>query len=315
MKPATIVACLALFGAAIASEEGHGVAFCYRDAEGCGPSTSAWNAAACHEGQRQSPVDLPANLRTTGSTHLRLISAYKGSFFRMQNSGHSVAIDFVGESGQNEGPTSQTFSFPDPLNLNQRRDYKFASAHFHWGRNNTIGSEHTVGGKSTSLEAHFVHYLANYSTLGEAVASGDESALNVLGLFIDVSRVRSFFGRLTNMGSPSLAPIVKNLDKVVHASHDGGFVTVNQPLDFTNLILPGLSQQVYTYKGSLTTPGCNEQVNWFVLKNPATVPASDLEAFRSIIQDSNGDILNENHRPTLALNGRKVSLNSVTPTA
>jgi carbonic anhydrase len=247
-------------------------------------------------------------------TKLRLLNAYKGNFFRLQNSGHSVSVDFVGESGQNEGPTSKTFTFPDPLNLKQTREYKFASAHFHWGTNDKLGSEHCVGTKCSSAEVHFVHYSANFSSMADAVASGDESALNVLGVFIDASIVKNLIGKLSNTGHPSLAPIVKNLDSVHHASHDGGFVRVDQPIDFTPLIMNELIPQVYSYKGSLTTPGCNEQVNWFVMKAPAKVSSSDLQAFRTKLQDGNGAILNENHRPQLPLNGRKVSLITAIPT-
>ncbi len=49
------------------------------------------------------------------------------------------------------------------------------------------------------------------------------------------------------------APIVRNLNKVEIA--DSHFVTVNEPLDFSNCIAPGMNPQVYSYKGSLTTPG------------------------------------------------------------
>jgi carbonic anhydrase len=312
MKPATIVACLALFSFALAAEEEHHEAFCYSGS--CGPESHLWTQV-CHEGQRQTPVDIPANLKCSGiKTRLRLIGAYKGNSFRIQNSGHSVSVDFVGESGQNEGPAGKIFTFPDPLNMTQTRDYKFASAHFHWGKNNNVGSEHTVGGKSTAMEAHFVHYLASYPSLAEAVASGDENALNVLGLFIDVPK--NLFGSILSLGgNPSLAPIVNNLDQIHHASHDGGFVTVNRRLDFTSLLLAGGPlPQVYSYKGSLTTPGCNEQVNWFVLKTKATVPASQLNALRTKLMDGNGVVLNENHRPIMPLNGRKVLLHAAVPT-
>jgi len=309
MKSAIIVAGLALFCAVVAEE--HATAFCYRDADGCGPTTHAW-AEVCHSGERQSPINLPANLIPFGFTKLRLRNAYKGNFFRMSNSGHSVSVDFVGESGQNEGPTGSNFPFPDPLNPSVTRNYKFSSAHFHWGATDNVGSEHTVGSRSSAMEAHFVHYAAKYPTLADAVASGDESALNVLGVMINVSKMPSFVsGLMGNRGHPSLAPIVKNLDQVHHASHDGGFVTVNQTIDFTPLIMNGLLNQVYTYKGSLTTPGCNEQVNWFVLKNQAVATAGDLQAFRSKLQDSNGDILNENHRPVLPLKGRRVNFRNV----
>ncbi len=58
--------------------------------------------------------------------------------------------------------------------------------------------------------------------------------------------------------------------------------------------------------------GCNEQVNWFVMKNKATTSHLDLEAFRSELKDGEGEELMENHRPTQDLNGRVVYLSPVT---
>jgi carbonic anhydrase len=308
MKPIVIAACLALYVcSAIAAEDG--LAFCYKDEE-CGPSSSVW-PELCHEGERQSPIELPADLRPTGTTLLRLIEAYKGDFFRLQNSGHSVSVDFVGESGENEGPTAETFSFPDPLNLKEKREYKFASLHFHWGTSDVTGSEHCIGDVCSAMEAHFVHHLAKYANMSEATTSGDENALTVLGVFINKSVLLSIIPGLSH---PSLGPIVKNLNQVAHAAHDGGFTRVEEPIDFTQMIVTQFPVQAYSYKGSLTTPNCNEQVNWFVLKKPATVPEMDLAAFRTSLEDSTGEILDMNHRPVQPLNERRVVLNNAIPT-
>lgn len=61
----------------------------------------------------------------------------------------------------------------------------------------------------------------------------------------------------------------------------------------------------------MTTPGCNEQVNWFVMKYPATASHQDLQAFRTILKDSEGETLMQNHRPLQNQNGRTVRLSKV----
>jgi len=302
--------CLALcVNSAVGStigEHSAGSGFCYRDDEGCGPSTAEW-AELCHTGTRQSPVDLPPLDLNLGTLTLRL-NHYKGTSFRLQNNGHSLAFDFAGAS-KSSMDASETFPFPDPLSVNHLLNkgvinYKLGGGHFHWGTNDTSGSEHCVGTKCYAMELHLVHYMANYSSQAEAVASGNPNALTVLGIFID-----SRPGLLANFtGTAALAPIVKHLKEVEVANHDE-WTTINEPLDLTRLTAPLLvAPQVYSYKGSLTTPGCNEQVNWFVIKNPATISPADVQAFRSILKDSRSETLSENHRPVQKLNGRTIYL-------
>jgi carbonic anhydrase len=54
----------------------------------------------------------------------------------------------------------------------------------------------------------------------------------------------------------------------------------------------------YTYIGSLTAPPCTEDVRWFVLKNPMTVSAAQINAFAKLYPH---DV-----RPVQPLNGRAV---------
>lgn len=56
----------------------------------------------------------------------------------------------------------------------------------------------------------------------------------------------------------------------------------------------------YTFKGSLTTPPCSENVRWLVLKNPVTVSKDQTVSFRKIYP--------LNNRPVQPLNGRKIQL-------
>lgn len=62
-------------------------------------------------------------------------------------------------------------------------------------------------------------------------------------------------------------------------------------------LLPG-EQGYYNFAGSLTTPPCSEEVNWFVLKNPVEMSAAQLQRFAKIYK--------HNARPVQPLNGRTV---------
>ena len=70
----------------------------------------------------------------------------------------------------------------------------------------------------------------------------------------------------------------------------------NVTVDATQL-LPE-SRGYYTFKGSLTTPPCSEEVTWLVLKTPLKIADSEIAAF--------GKIYPMNARPTQPLNGRTI---------
>jgi carbonic anhydrase len=54
----------------------------------------------------------------------------------------------------------------------------------------------------------------------------------------------------------------------------------------------------YTFSGSRTTPPCSEDVTWFVLKEPTTVSAAEIEQFSLLYRND--------ARPTQPLYGRMV---------
>ena len=98
-----------------------------------------------------------------------------------------IERDGIAFRSQNSGP-HLVFT---PLPLNERlsvtggplRDkYVFEKFQFHWGMDDSYGSEHTVGGKSYAAEVHLVHWnVSKYDTFQEAVKQAD--GLTVLGVF------------------------------------------------------------------------------------------------------------------------------------
>ncbi len=66
-------------------------------------------------------------------------------------------------------------------------------------------------------------------------------------------------------------------------------------------ILPADTANYYHFSGSLTTPPCSENVQWYVLKQPAQASKEQITAFRKFYVD--------NFRPVQSLNDRKVESN------
>ena len=63
----------------------------------------------------------------------------------------------------------------------------------------------------------------------------------------------------------------------------------------------------YNYKGSLTTPPCDEDVEWLVIDDPQHISDRQLEEFK-LAWEKNPDFANGkgNNRFTVPLNGRKI---------
>lgn len=129
-------------------------------------------------------------------------------------------------------------------------------------------SEHTVGGRAYPGELHFVHQDA-----------GGRHA--VLGVFLQASRrggpADELLGEL---------PDVLDERRQVVAAYD------------LSLLIPR-DGAAYRYSGSLTTPDCEQGIDWFVFRRPIRVSPSVLETFR----EASGD----NARPLQLLNGRTIA--------
>jgi len=84
------------------------------------------------------------------------------------------------------------------------------------------------------------------------------------------------------------------LDDVVN--NVGASIKIN-PQD----LLPEDVASYYHYVGSLTTPPCSENVQWYLLKTPKTASKQQIEHFREFYVD--------NERPVQELHDRRVEVN------
>lgn len=78
-----------------------------------------------------------------------------------------------------------------------------------------------------------------------------------------------------------------------------GSLTLGQLLGDLN------TRDFFTYKGSLTTPECNEAVTWTVFADPLPISLADISKLW-ILQDSNGNLIRNNYRELQPRNNRPV---------
>ena len=140
--------------------------------------------------------------------------------------------------------------------------YHLKQFHFH------SPSEHTVDGKHMPLEMHMVH-------------QSDDGKLAVVALLFEEG------------------PANKNLQQIIdHMPAKPGESKhyTDVKIDLSVHVPPNMS--AFHYSGSLTTPPCNEQVEWLVLRNKFYLSKEQSTAFATH--------LNKNNRPVQELNGRLV---------
>jgi len=151
--------------------------------------------------------------------------------------------------------------------------------HFH------TKSEHTVNGAFYDMEMHLVH--ANDAYLNKE----DGGELAVIGVFIKEGEknklLADLFNDLPDEADGSQTP--EKVDVLIRNYYD---------------LLP-VNKQVYTYPGSLTTPGCDEIVNWFVVAEPIEMSAAQISVYRELYDNK------RTNRPVQPLNGRTVTLASL----
>ena len=129
-------------------------------------------------------------------------------------------------------------------------------------------SEHTVNGQHYAMEVHFVN-------------KHSDNDYAVLGVMITEGKSNDLFEKF--------------LDRFPKKE---GEYKADDLIELMTL-LPG-NKSYYYYSGSLTTPPCSEVVSWYIFTNPIEASKTQIEKFASI--------LNNNNRPVMPLNGRKIKL-------
>jgi len=222
-------------------------------------------------GRRQSPINIiPADVQESSSLLQNLLFNGWDSTTdgTLSNTGHSIQFD------------------PKTMNVttvNHRGTYTLQQFHFHWGAGQCIGSEHHIGGSQYDAEIHFVH---NKQDVAIGSMSGD--SLTVIAVLGEADNTAPFTGIWQQLMVPTAYKSSNNITGLRYSD-----------------LLPS-KRDYYYYEGSLTTPLCDEIVQWFILKEPIRIPTLYLQTLRSIQENAHGHPLTHNVRDVQPLNGRIV---------
>lgn len=242
--------------------------WCYKDGK-CGETT--WKAP-CNSGLHQSPIDLPPDVNKVQS-HREIV--YK--FARSNLSVTKFKIDFRGQAIQVRA-AGDNFTFNRQIHGNHSVNYTLYGFDIHWGTNNSVGSEHTIGGKRYAGEVHLAFYdedkvsPADVDDIDELMKLGGDFGLLIIGVLLDVARPKDkhpsgFMGGFTEKLSE-----LKNENEM----------EVREDVELGELFK---GEVAYRYRGSFTTPSCRE-VEWWVMADPVLVPENHMKALRDTYVDA-----------------------------
>ena len=232
----------------------------------------------CKNGRRQSPI----NIRTEYTKKVRMagnsliFNRYdKQVGASLENNGHTIKLTFT------DGTDDEIWIKDGGLSLTK---FQFAQAHFHWGNNDNQGSEHEVDGVSFPMEMHIVHWNLDVGeTLKEAVHKDTGISLEVLGVHFKIGKTNEKFKYF--------------FDAVKKTTKHNETAEIRNGIRLYDL-LPENKHAFYRYKGSLTTPGCNEIVMWTVFKEKIEIDKNQMEIMRQVkyTHDGTENLLYNNFR-------------------
>jgi carbonic anhydrase len=207
----------------------------------------------CGSGKRQSPVDIS---NETPAELYPLNFQYQPIPLLVLNNGHTLQANYntlVREQSVTVGgksyPVKGKAVYNSTLMLGDV-PYKLLQFHFH------TPSEHARNGQRYAMEVHLVHKSA-------------DANLAVVGVLLKQGNA-----------NPTLGKLLDHVSSTINEVKLAKGVTINAAD-----LLPA-DRQVFHYNGSLTTPPCSENVNWFVMKNPIEVSRSQVKQFARLIGEN-----------------------------
>ena len=253
-----------------------------------------WNGT-CSSGQRQSPI----NIDTRQTSKVRLTPDHRFDYEWRMNGYENEVSAYVTNNGHTTVVTLANGSNKEIWvegGGNGHSKFQFAQAHFHWGSTNDQGSEHRINNTAFPMEMHLVHWNLDVGeNITDAVKKDTKVSLEVLGVLFKIG-----------MKNKKFRPLFNAVKKVTQQNITAKIEKGIKLKDF----LPENTNAFYRYKGSLTTPPCNEVVMWTIFKQPIEVDQEQIDVMRKMTYHHPEKLeeldISNNYRETKPLHGRQV---------
>lgn len=218
----------------------------------------------CGKGKQQSPIDIPKETQWMARTRNVTIGSVVSLPRTVVLEPHNGRI--------NMATTCATFGTCGSLQWRGRK-YFFTNLHFH------ETSEHRLRGETMDMEAHLV--MSTHEAQHKAHAWEDEHPhLAVVAVFLQVGQANAV------------------LDEVLDGLEAGNYVPVGDL--WYNLLVP--KSGFCSWRGSLTTPPCTEDVEWLVQSQVVHASPRQLKRFANDIHVGVQGV----NRPVQPVNNRDI---------
>ena len=215
---------------------------------------------------------------------------------QLVNTGRDLRFQVMGSgdgvSDRDQSNNSNTSNSPTITGGPLSYTYTLHSLVLHFGRTDSLGSEHTINGSHLPAELQLYCFNSDlFRSWEEAVAQANGVAAVAVLLQVNARHA----------SNAQLRHLLTHTDSV---RGKGGRSKVLK-LSLAQL-LPDTAQYV-TYSGSLTQPSCQETVQWLLLNRPVYVSSEQLSLLRtSVALEGQSDA---NSRPTKPLHARPLITN------
>ena len=217
----------------------------------------------CGTGTNQSPINLITDgwpLKSSNFDNFNKVYTDQTVDVEINWNGHTSQVD-ISKEGQN----TQTITSEQAKALGMSGTFNGVQFHFH------AGSEHTVDGKRQDLEMHTVH-------LPVATTSGFEAA--AMGIMFSV-----------NNPTPGVSASDIAIIDEFFESLQWDEVTTNPKVEkvpYGKLMMMFDMRNRWTYRGSVTTPPCAQNVYWNVLRTIYPIKQKYVDQFHAQLNRLDG---------------------------
>jgi len=265
--------------------------------EGGSDDPSNWGGTEGNEdcyGTSQSPIDIDTAdaIFDTSLLPLTFIDATSTHAWFIENDGHSISVwvnyDRINHETLNDG-------IPMLSDGGLTTTYKMSHMDWHWGSDDTHGSEHRIDGRAYPMELHLIYYREDFSDYYAAQMSELDNAIVVLAVMYELSDtaendvIAAVLAQQANIASPNWG------------------IDLTENFAMTSLLPRDLTHYA-RYSGSLTSPPCSEVVTWTVFMETLPVTAAQVDQMRTSFWHSDTEMMTLNYRPIQERNDRTISL-------
>jgi len=190
--------------------------------------------------------------------------------------------------------------------------YKLRVVEYHWGKDATEGSEHTINDVQDPVEVHYVH-----ENTDPVFTHTDDDFWKYLVIAVLYEKVDTEDDETNWIKRPAMFARKIAIDELKSSASDSEGNPLNDSSELITItknfhgylwktLTTALKDGHYAYEGSLTVPGCIERVTWIVAKKKLKVYGPHLAYFRKLTFPRTGAQIKRNWRPRQELGDRTV---------